>query len=219
MIILGLTGSIGMGKSTAAAMLRRMGLPIHDADASIHQLLGPGGAAVAQVEAAFPGCTVETPDGRRRVERPKLGAQVFGNPAALKRLEAILHPMVGMVKRRFLERASRRRARMVVLDIPLLFETDGDKGCDRSILVQAPPAIQAVRVLRRPGMTATRLAEIRARQMPDAKKRRRADFIVPTSLGRRVTLRGLHRVVRLLKDADGCHWPPRPVPRWRRRRP
>jgi len=218
MIILGLTGSIGMGKSTAATMLRRMRLPIHDADASIHKLLGPGGAAVAQVEAAFPGCTVESSDGRRRVDRPKLGAQVFGNPPALKRLEAILHPMVGLVKRRFLERAARRRAHMVVLDIPLLFETNGDKGCDRSILVQAPPAIQAVRVLRRPGMTAARLAEIRARQMPDAAKRRRADFIVPTGLGRRVTLRGLRRIVRLLAAAEGCHWPPRPVPRWRRRR-
>ena len=218
MIILGLTGSIGMGKSTAATMLRRLGLPVHDADAAIHVLLGPGGAAVAAVEAAFPGCTVATADGRRRVERPALGARVFGDPAALKRLEAILHPMVGLVKRRFLEAAARRRARMVVLDIPLLFETNGDRGCDRSILVQAPPAIQALRVLRRPGMTPKRLAEIRARQMPDATKRKRADYVIPTGLGRRVTLRGLRRLVTLLRDGEGSHWPPRPVPRWRRRR-
>ena len=155
MIILGLTGSIGMGKSTAAAMLRRLGVPVHDSDAAVHRLIGPGGRAVAAVGAAFPGVVV---DGA--VDRPALGAKVFGDPVALKKLESILHPMVGEEKGCFLRREASRRTKVVALDVPLLFETGGDRGCDATILITAPPFIQAARVLRRPGMTKERLEEI-----------------------------------------------------------
>src|SRR5690349_8984605 len=133
MIVLGLTGSIGMGKSTAAAMLRRLGAPVHDADATVHRLLGPGGRAVPQVEAAFPGVS-----GRLGVDRQKLGAIVFKDPAALRRLEALLHPMVRAAERRFLARMSARRVPVVVLDIPLLYETGGERRCDAVIVVTAP---------------------------------------------------------------------------------
>lgn len=203
MIILGLTGSIGMGKSTAAGMLRRLGVPVHDSDAAVHRLIGPGGRAVAAVEEAFPGVVV---DGA--VDRPALGAKVFGDPAALKRLEAILHPMVSEEKGRFLRREAARRTKVVALDVPLLFETGGDRGCDATILITAPPFIQAARVLRRPGMTKERLEEIRARQMPELDKRRRADFIVQSGLGYRLTLQRLTAIVRLMSKRRGRHWPP-----------
>lgn len=207
MIILGLTGSIGMGKSTAAAMLRRLGVPVHDSDAAVHRLIGPGGRAVAAVEDAFPGVVVDT-EGGRAVDRPALGAKVFGDPAALKKLEAILHPMVGEEKGRFLRREASRRTKVVALDVPLLFETGGDRGCDATILITAPAFIQAARVLRRPGMTKERLEEIRARQMPELDKRRRADFIVPSGLGHRLTLQRLTAIVRLMSQRSGRHWPP-----------
>lgn len=203
MIILGLTGSIGMGKSTAAAMLRRLGVPVHDSDAAVHRLIGPGGRAVAAVGAAFPGVVV---DGA--VDRPALGAKVFGDPVALKKLESILHPMVGEEKGRFLRREASRRTKVVALDVPLLFETGGDRGCDATILITAPAFIQAARVLRRPGMTKERLEEIRARQMPELEKRRRADFIVPSGLGHRLTLQRLMAIVRLMSQRSGRHWPP-----------
>ncbi len=203
MIILGLTGSIGMGKSTAAAMLRRLGVPVHDSDAAVHRLIGPGGRAVVAVGEVFPGVVV---DGA--VDRPALGAKVFGDPAALKRLEAILHPMVGEEKGRFLRREASRRMKVVALDVPLLFETGGDRGCDATILITAPAFIQAARVLRRPGMTKERLEEIRARQMPELDKRRRADFIVPSGLGHRLTLQRLMAIVRLMSQRSGRHWPP-----------
>jgi dephospho-CoA kinase len=202
-IILGLTGSIGMGKSTAAAMLHRLGVPVHDSDAAVHRLIGPGGRAVAAVGAVFPGVAV---DGA--VDRPALGAKVFGDPAALKKLEAILHPMVGEEKGRFLRREASHRTKVVALDVPLLFETGGDRGCDATILITAPAFIQAARVLRRPGMTKERLEEIRARQMPELDKRRRADFIVPSGLGHRLTLQRLMAIVRLMSQRSGRHWPP-----------
>ncbi len=194
MRVLGLTGSIGMGKSTAAAMLRRLGLPVHDADATVHRLFGRGGAAVAPIAAAFPGVVR---DGA--VDRKALGAVVFGDPAALRRLEAIVHPLVRAAEGEFLRRARRRRVRLVVLDIPLLYETGGAGRCDAVAVVTAPPFLQAQRVLRRPGMTPERLAAIRAAQMPDAEKRRRADFVIPTGLGRRPTLRALLLVARRLR--------------------
>ncbi len=203
MIILGLTGSIGMGKSTAAAMLRRLGVPVHDSDAAVHRLIGPGGRAVAAVGDAFPGVVVDS-----AVDRPALGAKVFGDPAALKKLEAILHPMVSEEKGRFLRREASRRMKVVALDVPLLFETGGDRGCDATILITAPAFIQAARVLRRPGMTRERLEEIRARQMPELDKRRRADFIVPSGLGHRLTLQRLTAIVRLMSQRSGRHWPP-----------
>lgn len=204
MIVIGLTGSIGMGKSTAAGMLRRLGVPVHDSDAAVHRLIRRGGRAVARIEKAFPGVVK---DGA--VDRAALGAKVFGDAAALKRLEAILHPMVAEEKGRFLRRWAARRRKAVALDVPLLYEVKGDRQCDLTILVSAPAFIQANRVLRRPGMTRERLAEIRARQMPEAEKRRRASYIVPTGQGHRLTLRRLSEIVAGLCGRRGKHWPPR----------
>ena len=143
------------------------------------------------------------------VDRTALGARVFGDPVALKRLEAILHPMVAEEKGRFLRLWASRRRKAVALDVPLLFETKGDRQCDATILVSAPAFIQASRVLRRPGMTRARLDEIRARQMPESEKRRRAKFIVPSGLGHRLTLRRLAEIVQRMSRKTGKHWPPR----------
>jgi dephospho-CoA kinase len=192
MVVLGLTGSIGMGKSTAAAMLRRIGVAVHDADAAVHHLLGRKGGAVARVAAAFPGTA--GPDG---IDRAALGRRVFGDAAALRRLEGILHPMVRAETARFLRGMAGRRARLVVLDIPLLFESGGEGRCDAVAVVSAPAFLQRARVLARPGMSEARLAAILAQQMPDREKRRRADFVVPTGLGRRLTLRRLAEIVRV----------------------
>ncbi len=205
MIILGLTGSIGMGKSTAAGMFRDLRVPVHDSDAEVHRALAPGGRAVAPVEAAFPGVAV---DGG--VDRARLGERVFANPEALARLEAIIHPMVAEVRARFLARCAARRAALVVLDIPLLFETGNDRYCDATVVVSAPRFLQEARVLARPGMTRETMAGILARQMPDAEKRRRADFVVPSNQGRAVTLRRLKDIVKLLAKRKGGKWPPPP---------
>ncbi|HWO85660.1 MAG TPA: dephospho-CoA kinase [Stellaceae bacterium] len=195
MIVLGLTGSIGMGKSTAAAMLRRLGVPLFDADLVVHRLLAPSGAAVSAVSAAFPG--VETEAGG--IDRVLLGQRVFADPAALRRLEAILHPMVAAEEIRFLARSRARRVRLVVLDIPLLFETGAERRCDYVLVVSAPALVQRQRVMRRPGMTEIRLAAILRKQVPDHRKRQRADFVVSTGAGRGVTLRRLKAIVRLLR--------------------
>jgi dephospho-CoA kinase len=200
MIVLGLTGSIGMGKSTAAAMLRRLGVPVHDADASVHRLLARGGAAVPLVEAEFPGTA-----GAQGIDRRELGRRVFGDAAALRRLEAILHPMVRAEERRFLRHMAKRRVPVVVLDIPLLFESGSKTRCDAVVVVSAPPFLQRARVMGRPGMTEERFASILAKQMPDREKRRCADFVVPTGLGRRVTLHRLAEIVRVLK-ARSTHY-------------
>lgn len=204
MVILGLTGSIAMGKSTAAAHLRRLGLPVHDADAAVHRLLAEDPETIREVRRAFPK-TVKA----GRVDRRALGARVFGDPAALRRLESILHPRVRRAELRFLHRQARRGATMVVLDIPLLFETGGEARCDAVLVVSAPAFIQAQRVLRRPGMTPQRLAEIRAQQLPDAEKRRRADFVIPTGLDKGLSLRALRRAVRKMAGRKGRCWPPR----------
>jgi len=193
--VVGLTGSIGMGKSTAAAVLRRLGLPVHDADAAVHRLMERGGAAVAAVAAAFPGVEVEG-----RIDRARLGAQVLGDDAALKRLEGILHPLVRAEARAFLAKQARLHRPLAVLDIPLLYETGGDKLCDAVIVVSAPAMIQRARVLRRPGMTEEKMQAILARQLPDAEKRRRADFVVQTGLTKGHSLRQLSAIVTLLKD-------------------
>jgi dephospho-CoA kinase len=203
-IVLGLTGSIGMGKTTAARMLRALGCPVHDSDAAVHRLLGRGGAAVPAIEAAFPG-TVR--DGA--VDRAALGARVFGDSEALRRLEAIVHPLVKVSQSRFLARAARGGARVAVLDVPLLFEGGTDRRVDAVAVVTAPPFVQRSRVLARPGMTEARLRGILARQMPDAEKRRRADFVVPTGLGRAPALRALARIVTILRPLRGRAWPPR----------
>lgn len=173
MIRVGLTGSIGMGKSTVASMFAAEGIPVFDADASVHHLQGPGGAVVAAIEAEFPGTT-----GPAGVDRAKLGAAVLGDDAAMKRLEAIVHPAVAAERARFL--ADHAAAPMVVFDIPLLFETGGESAVDSIVVVSAPAAIQRARVLARPGMTEAKFAAILARQMPDAEKVARADHVIPT---------------------------------------
>jgi dephospho-CoA kinase len=196
--VLGLTGSIGMGKSTAAATFRRLRVPVFDADATVHRLQGPGGRAVAAIAAAFPG-TVREVGGRRAVDREALRRAVLGDPEALRRLERIVHPLVRDEERRFLAAARRRGERLVVLDIPLLFETSGASRCDSVLVVTAPASVQRWRVLRRPGMTEERLRAILARQTPDAEKRRRADHVVPTSLSRHQAQRRIRRIVREIR--------------------
>jgi len=176
MFILGLTGSLGMGKSTTARFFAEEGVPVHDADAEVHRLYQ--GEAVPLIEAAFPGTTA---DGQ--VDRNALAARVLGNPAALKRLEAIVHPLVQTAEQRMLVEAVARGAKVAVLDIPLLFETGGDARVDAVVVVTAPGNVQRERVLGRAGMTSEKLEAILAKQMPDAEKRRRADFVVDTSGG------------------------------------
>jgi dephospho-CoA kinase len=194
MIVLGLTGSIGMGKSTAAAMLRRMGIPVHDADAAVHALMTAGGAAVDAVEAAFSGVTK---DGA--VDRRALGRRVFGDPAALTRLEGLLHPLVTAKTLAFLSTHRRRRTPIVVLDVPLLLEGRSHLRCDLVAVVSAPAFLQRLRVLARPGMTAATLDSILSKQMPDRDKRARADVVVPTGLGRAFTQRRLDRLIHRLR--------------------
>ena len=173
MIKLGLTGSIGMGKSTVAAMFARSGVPVFDADAAVHRLQGPGGRLVAVIESAFPGTT-----GPNGVDRARLGKAVLGDTPALKGLEAIVHPAVAEERAAFLR--DHADAAIVLLDIPLLFETGGEHGVDRIAVVDAPPAAQRARVLARPGMSAEKFEAILARQIPNAEKVARADFVIPT---------------------------------------
>jgi len=201
-IILGLTGSIGMGKSTAAATLRRLRVPVFDADGIVHRLLAPGGAGVAPVAALFP----DMRDEAGGIDRGKLGRQVFADPPALRRLEAILHPMVRRAERRFVARARARREKLVVLDIPLLFESGSVDRCDLVVVVSAPARLQRERVMRRPGMNRDRFADILRAQMPDREKRRRADFVVATALGRSVAIRKVKAIVAMLRRGDA----PRP---------
>lgn len=178
MIRLGLTGSIGMGKSTTARMFADLGAVVWNADAAVHALYGPGGAAVAPIEAAFPGVVV---DGA--VDRVRLAEALGRDADAFRRLEAIVHPLVALSRKDELEAAEQRGVRLAVLDIPLLFETGGDAAMDAVVVVTADPEVQAERVLARPGMTRERLDAILERQTPDAEKRRRADFIIDTGQG------------------------------------
>ncbi len=191
MFVLGLTGSIGMGKSTAAEMLRRLGIPVQAADAVVHELYAPGGAAVRPVAAAFPGVT----DAAGGIDRAALSRRVIGDKAALAKLERIVHPLVGTARDEFLRAMARRGERLVVLDIPLMFEGGLERFCDSVIVVSAPRFVQEARVMARPGMTADKLARLLAQQMPDAEKRGRADFVVPTGAGRNHTLRRLKEIV------------------------
>ncbi|HEY0185749.1 MAG TPA: dephospho-CoA kinase [Rhodopila sp.] len=194
MRIIGLTGGIGMGKSTAAAAFRRARIPVFDADLAVHHLQAKGGRAVKVIEAAFPGTTR---DGA--IDRSALRQAVLGDRAALTKLEHILHPMVEAEERAFVGRARRAGKRAVVLDIPLLFETRGDKRVDTVVVVSAPRAIQIHRVAQRRRMSKEDVAAIIARQMPDAEKRRRADLVVRTGLSRNHTLRHLQRFIRGLR--------------------
>lgn len=196
MQIVGLTGSIGMGKSTAANALRRLGVPVHDADAAVHQLLRADRSLIAAIELAFPG--VSGADG---IDRAALGARVFGDPAALRRLEKLIHPQVQRSETAFLRRMRAGRRPLVVLDIPLLFETGGDRRCDATMVVAAPRFLQQQRVLSRAGMTAERLAAIRQRQAPDGEKLRRADIVIPTGLNRQFALRILKQALAVLRHS------------------
>lgn len=172
--VLCLTGSLGMGKSTAARFFAEEGVPVHDSDATVHALYE--GEATPLIEQAFPGSTAGG-----KVDRTKLADMVLNDKAALARLEAIVHPMVTASRQKFLTEARRRSAKVVVLDVPLLFETGADHGCDAVVVVSAPSEIQRKRAFERPGMTDDKLAAILAKQMPDAEKRRRADFVVDSS--------------------------------------
>jgi dephospho-CoA kinase len=174
MIVLGLTGSIGMGKSTAAGFFAEAGVPVHDADATVHRLYA--GEAAPAIEAAFPGTT-----SGGKVDRGRLAERVLADPAALKRLEAIVHPLVRRDEEQFLTQAAAAGAGVVVLNIPLLFETGGDRRCDAVVVVSAPADMQRERVMSRPDMTEEKFASLLGKQVPDAEKRRRADFVVDSS--------------------------------------
>lgn len=195
MIVLALTGSVGMGKSATARMFAEEGVPVFDADAAVHRLYE--GEAVPLVEAAFPGSTVSG-----RIDRDRLSAQVVGRPEALQKLEAIVHPLVREARRAFLDKARAGGAKIAVVDIPLLFETGGHDEVDRIVVVSAPHQVQKSRVLERPGMTEEKFAAILARQTPDAEKRARADFIVDTSQGFDAARESVRAILRELLAAE-----------------
>ncbi len=197
MIVLGLTGSIGMGKSTAAKMFRAMGVPVHDADATVHDLMAHDRQVRDEISVCFPG----TVSGQA-VDRQALGAAVFGDPSARRDLEAILHPRVRRVAERFLSKHRLLRAPLVVLDVPLLYETGGDKRVDGVVVASAPAFLQRRRVMARPGMDEERFAGILASQMPDREKRRRAEFVVETGLGKAYTFTRLKRIVSEIRAAQ-----------------
>ena len=190
-LTLGLTGSIGMGKSTVAAMFADAGVPVFDADAAVHRLQGPAGRVVAAIEAAFPATT-----GSAGVNRTALAEAVLGDPRAIRRLEAIVHPAVGEERADFL--AAHADAPLVVFDVPLLFETGGEARVDKVAVVSAPADVQRARVLARPGMTAAKLGAILARQLPDADKRARADFVIATDVSLAATRAAVERVIACL---------------------
>jgi dephospho-CoA kinase len=194
-LIVGLTGSIGMGKSTVAQMFRDEGVPVFDADAEVHRLQGPGGKVVAAIEARFPGTT-----GAGGVDRAKLAAAVLGDDAAMKALEAIVHPAVGVERAAFL--AAHADAPLVVFDVPLLFETGGDARVDKVVVVSADPHVQRARTLARPGMTEAKLDAILARQTSDAEKRARADVVIATDTSLEETRGQVRRVVACLRAGE-----------------
>ena len=200
--ILGLTGSIGMGKSAVAAMFEELGVPVFDADAAVHELQGPGGACLSPIERTFPGTT-----GPQGVDRQKLGAAVFGNPEQLRLLEAIVHPEVAEMRRAFL--ADNAGAPLLVFDIPLLFEKTGQRGLNAVAVVSAPAAMQRERVLSRPGMTVEKFEKILALQVPDADKRARADFVIDTGVSLAQTRAQVAALVTHLRENGP--WPPLPA--------
>ncbi|MDA0306659.1 MAG: dephospho-CoA kinase [Proteobacteria bacterium] len=207
MIILGLTGSIGMGKTRAAENFRRLGVPVHDADKAVHDLLSGDADVIAEIGALIPGAVK-----KGALDRAAIAGVVFSDPEALEKIEQIVHPKVRLREKRFLERTARDGRRLVVLDVPLLFETGGDKRCDGVITVSAPAFIQRQRVLRRRDMTPEKLAAILARQMADAEKCKRSDFVVKTGLGRGYSLHQILNIVSITRNWQGRHWPPRVAP-------
>lgn len=190
-LVLGLTGSIGMGKSTVAKMFADEGVPVFDADAAVHHLQGPDGTLVAAIEAQFPGTT-----GPAGVNRSALAERVLGEPEPLRRLEALIHPAVAQARRDFL--AAYADAPVVVLDIPLLFEAGGAKAVDKIAVVSAAPEVQRERTLARPGMTPEKFGKILARQLPDTEKRARADFVIPTDVSLDETRASVRRILACL---------------------
>jgi len=206
MITIGLTGSIGMGKSTTSAMFAQAGVPVYDADAEVHALYAPGGAAVAPLEAAFPGVVK---DGA--VDRALLSAQVIGKPEQMARLEAIVHPLVGRSRIGFYERAEAQGADLVVLDIPLLFETGGERHVDAVVVVSAPADQQRARVLARPGMSEEKLDAILAKQMQDVEKRARAHFVVDTGRGLEAARAQVAEIIAVMRDPGRRPRPAVPV--------
>lgn len=203
MFVLGLTGSIAMGKSTASGFFQALGVPVFDADGAVHQLFVSGGAAIKPVLKAFPDCG----DPSGGVDRKQLGRQVFDNADALRRLERIVHPLVRGVQCRFLSHQAANRSPLVVMDIPLLYETGGDRLMDAVAVVSAPAFLQEQRVLRRPGMTKERLAAILERQVPDRIKRKRADFVILTGLDRRRSVMAIEAIVKQTRGRAGTVWP------------
>ena len=204
-ILLGLTGSIAMGKSRAAAAFRALGVPVFDSDAAVHALMQPRGPAAATIAAAFPGCG--SPEAG--IDRKALSARVLGDAPALARLERILHPAVRTAQGRYLRRAARARVPLVVLDIPLLFETGGETRLDRVAVVSASATLQRQRALARPGMTAERLTAILDKQLPDRVKRRRADFVLPTAADRGSVLAHAQAIIASLRLVPSVAWPQR----------
>lgn len=198
MITIGLTGSIGMGKSATAQMFQELGLPVYDADGAVHKLYEPGGAGVAPVEEAFPGTVV---DGR--VDRERLSAKVMDNPKAFAQLEAIVHPLVQADRAQEIERQKQQGAQLMVFDIPLLFEKGGEDAVDYVVVVSAPYEVQRARVLERPGMSAEKFDAITAKQVPDDKKRRGADFVIETDQGFDAARERVVEIIRIIRDRHG----------------
>ncbi|MDC0189602.1 dephospho-CoA kinase [Rhodospirillales bacterium] len=203
MFILGLTGSIGMGKTSAAAVFRRQKVSVFDADSVVRQLLERNGEAVKMVGEAFKGVVID-----RQVNRNKLGEIVFGDAGALSTLEEIIHPLVRNKQVKFLRSVANRRQSLAVLDIPLLFETGGEINCDAVAVVTAPKFLQKIRVMGRGDMTETKFRGIIKRQMQDQEKRNRADFIIPSGLGKRISFQSIQKIIRIVLTLPGSHWPP-----------
>ena len=203
MFILGLTGSIGMGKTSAVAVFRRQKICVFDADGVVRQLLEKNGEAVEMVGEAFKGVVTDC-----QVNRNKLGEIVFGDAGALSTLEEIIHPLVRNKQRKFLRSVMNHRQSLAVLDIPLLFETGGERNCDAVAVVTAPKFLQKIRVMGRGDMTETKFRGIIKRQMQDQEKRDRADFIIPSGLGKRISFQSIQKIIRIVLTLPGSHWPP-----------
>lgn len=201
MVIVGLTGSIGMGKSETAKMFRRLGIAVYDADAAVHGIYAPGGSAVAPIEEAFPGVT-----GPNGVDRDALAKRVLNDPAALKKLESIVHPLVGLEQQKFLAQAAAEKAEIIVIDVPLLYETGGQKRVDCVVLVSAPYELQRERVLARPGMSEEKFQSILAKQVPDAQKREQADYIIDSSKGLEAAMAQVEALIPLLHKVPARAW-------------
>ena len=198
-LILGLTGSIAMGKSETVGMFRRLRVPVFDSDAEVHRLLGQDGPAVGPVSAAFPGVMRAG-----AIDRQALGEHVFENDSKLCILEEIVHPLVSHARRRFLRIAGVARASVVLVDVPLLFETGGDVNCDAVVVVSAPGFVQRQRAMARPSMSSDKLKAILARQMPDSVKRQRADFVIPTGIGKRTALLAICKILKIITGDALC---------------